>query len=61
MSRARHWLLSDYALELVVGFWLQDLTYGKRTANRVLPEHINLAAAAEYGRIVPSDHRSIGG
>jgi hypothetical protein len=58
-------LLSDYlgridstaativgsALELVVGFWLQDLTYGKRTANRSLPEHINLAAAAENGRI----------
>jgi hypothetical protein len=58
-------LLSDYlrridstaativgsALELVVGFWLQDLTYGKRTANRILPEHINLAAAAENGRI----------
>ncbi len=58
-------LLSDYlrridstaativgsALELVVGFWLQDLTYGKRTANGILPEHINLAAAAENGRI----------
>ena len=58
-------LLSDYlrpidstaativgsALELVVGFWLQDLTYGKRTASRSLPGHINLPAAAENGRI----------
>lgn len=39
------------ALELLVGFWLQDLTYGKRTANRALPEITNLAAAAENGRI----------
>lgn len=39
------------ALELLVGFWLQDLTYGKRTAKRALPELINLAAAAENGRI----------
>lgn len=39
------------ALELVVGFWLQDLTYGKRTATRALPAITNLAAAAENGRI----------
>ncbi|HEV7763846.1 MAG TPA: hypothetical protein VGQ76_02475 [Thermoanaerobaculia bacterium] len=58
-------LLSDYlrraettaativgsALELLVGFWLQDLTYGKQRANHSLPENIDLAAAAENGRI----------
>jgi hypothetical protein len=39
------------ALELAVGIWLRDLTRGAREAARVLPPRLDLAMAAENGRI----------
>jgi hypothetical protein len=43
--------IAGSTLELVVGMWLRDLTDGTRTAKQVLPPGVDLAAAAENGRI----------
>lgn len=43
--------IAGSTLELVVGMWLRDLTNGSRNATQVLPPGVDLAAAAENGRI----------
>lgn len=42
-------------LELMVGMWLRDLTNGARNASHALPAGVELATAAENGRIEFAD------
>lgn len=42
-------------LELMAGMWLRDLTNGTRNASHTLPAGVELATAAENGRIEFAD------